>query len=278
MSGIKKNAAAFVSETCRGRLFTMLSPKAQLSLRNAKEYFREHLDVGDYYAEGQKVKGEWFGLGAEKLGLKGVVKETEFLALCEGLYPMTGEQLTARKNSTRRDADGRTVANRRVFYDFTISPPKSVSVVALMQDERILGLHNEAVKRAMVELEKFAETRVRKAGQRSDRMTGNVVVAAFQHDTSRELDPHLHTHCVVLNATFDPVENRWKALEVLGMKSNPTLSILKSRMFRPMSSCCFPNGISKSVRKPKSGLSAKGCGATSKTCANRSPVMSASGR
>jgi conjugative relaxase-like TrwC/TraI family protein len=195
----------------------MLSPKAQLSLRNAKEYFREHLDVGDYYAEGQKVKGEWFGLGAEKLGLKGVVKETEFLALCEGLHPVTGEQLTARKNSTRRDADGRTVANRRVFYDFTISPPKSVSVVALMQDERILGLHNEAVKKAMVELEKFAETRVRKAGQRSDRTTGNVVAAAFRHDTSRELDPHLHTHCVVLNATFDPVENRWKALEVSGM-------------------------------------------------------------
>ena len=99
MSGIKKNAAAFVSETCRGRLFIMLSPKAQLSLRNAKEYFREHLDVGDYYAEGQKVKGEWFGAGAEKLGLNGPVKEAEFLALCEGLHPVTGEQLTARKNS-----------------------------------------------------------------------------------------------------------------------------------------------------------------------------------
>jgi hypothetical protein len=33
------------------------------------------------------------------------------------------------------------------------------------------------------------------------------------HDTSRALDPHLHTHCIVFNATFDPVENRWKALQ-----------------------------------------------------------------
>jgi len=195
----------------------MLTPKAQLSLRNAKEYFREHLAVGDYYAEGWQVTGEWYGIGAEKLGLKGTVKETEFLALCEGLSPVTGEQLTMRKNSTRCEADGRTVANRRVFYDFTFSPPKSVSVVALMQDVRILELHNQAVKLAMVELEKFAETRVRKSGQRGDRTTGNVVVGAFRHDTSRELDPHLHTHCVVLNATFDPVENRWKALEPSGM-------------------------------------------------------------
>jgi conjugative relaxase-like TrwC/TraI family protein len=33
------------------------------------------------------------------------------------------------------------------------------------------------------------------------------------HDTSRALDPHLHTHCIVFNATFDPVENRWKTLQ-----------------------------------------------------------------
>src|SRR5262249_34529129 len=35
----------------------------------------------------------------------------------------------------------------------------------------------------------------------------------FRHDTSRALDPHLHSHCIVFNATRDPVENCWKALE-----------------------------------------------------------------
>jgi conjugative relaxase-like TrwC/TraI family protein len=194
----------------------MLSPKTQLSLKSAKEYFREHLCVGDYYAEGQKISGEWFGEAAEKLGLKGRVGEKEFLALCEGLNPATGEWLTARKNSTRVE-DGKVAPNRRVFYDFTFSPPKSVSVVALFQDVRIIELHDRAVRLAMLELEKFAETRVRKAGQTGDRETGNLIGASFQHDTSRELDPHLHTHCVVMNATFDPAENRWKALEASGM-------------------------------------------------------------
>jgi conjugative relaxase-like TrwC/TraI family protein len=133
------------------------------------------------------------------------------------LNPATGEWLTARKNSTRVEEDGKVAPNRRVFYDFTFSPPKSVSVVALFQDVRIIELHNRAVGLAMLELEMFAETRVRNAGQDSDRVTGNLVGASFQHDTSRELDPHLHTHCVVMNATFDPVENRWKALQAAGM-------------------------------------------------------------
>jgi conjugative relaxase-like TrwC/TraI family protein len=194
----------------------MLTPKPQLNLQHAREYFREHLSVGDYYADGEKVSGEWLGQAAEKLGLKGKVGEKEFLALCEGLNPGTGQKLTLRQNDKRREGP-KMVANRRVFYDFTISPPKSVSVVALMQDVRILELHNQAVKTAMVELEKFGGTRVRKSGQNGERVTGNIVGAAFQHDTSRELDPHLHTHCVVFNATFDPVENRWKALEASGM-------------------------------------------------------------
>ncbi len=194
----------------------MLTPKAQLNLKSAKEYFREHLCVGDYYSVEQTIAGEWFGVGAEKLGLDGTVNEKAFLALCEGLHPQTGEKLTQRKNTVRNE-DGKVAANRRVFYDFTFSPPKSVSVVALYQDVRIIELHNCAVRLAMAELEKFAETRVRKAGQDGERSTGNLIGAAFQHDTSRELDPHLHTHCVVLNATFDPVENRWKALQAAAM-------------------------------------------------------------
>ena len=194
----------------------MLSPKHQLNLKQARRYFREHLRVGDYYSTSQTVVGEWLGVGAEKLGLRGQVAEKEFLALCDGLHPVTGERLTLRKNSNRLDGD-KLVANRRVFYDFTISPPKSVSVVALRQDDRIIELHNRAVRLAMTELEKFAETRVRKSDQNGERVTGNLVTACFRHDTSRELDPHLHTHCVVFNATFDPVETRWKALGASGM-------------------------------------------------------------
>ncbi len=201
----------------RGRLFLVLTAKPQLNLRSAREYFREHLRVGDYYSADRQVAGEWFGLGADKLGLKGVVKEAEFLRLCDGLHPTTGDRLTARKNTRRRAANGTHVANRRVFYDFTLSPPKSVSVVALMTDDRISAVHDRAVRLAMAELERLAEARIRKGGQQGERETGNIVAAAFRHDTSRELDPHLHTHCVVFNATFDGQEDRWKALEVRGM-------------------------------------------------------------
>lgn len=194
----------------------MLRPQVQHSLRNAREYFREHLRVGDYYMEGQKIDGEWFGRGAETLGLHGKVDERAFLALCDGNDPRTGRLLTMRLNSVRQE-NGRQMSNRRIFYDFTIGPPKSVSIVAFCQDERIVGLHNRAARLAMAELEKFTETRVRKAGQNSERATGNLVGAYFRHDTSRELDPHLHTHCVVMNATFDPLEQRWKALQTEGM-------------------------------------------------------------
>ncbi len=194
----------------------MLTPKPQLKLSNAKGYFREHLAVGDYYMDGHVVAGEWRGVGAAMLGLEGRVTEEAFQKLCDGLNPETGEWLTARRNTTRREGS-KTVANRRVFYDFTISPPKSVSVVALYQDARIVELHDRAVRVMLDELEKYAETRVRIDGANDERATGGVIAAMFRHDTSRELDPHLHTHCIVFNATYDSVEDRWKALHATGM-------------------------------------------------------------
>ena len=113
---------------------------------------------------------------------------------------------------------GQTVANRRIFYDFTFSPPKSVSLAGFIgKDERILQAHGRAVRLAMRELEAFAATRIRAGGAQADRLTGNYAAALFTHETSRTLDPHLHTHGIVFNATFDPVENRWKALQYSGL-------------------------------------------------------------
>ena len=191
----------------------MVTAKTQYSLENAEEYFAEHLCVGDYYDEGQRVSGQWFGMGAERLGLSGKVRADDFLRLCENQHPATGETLTQRLNTVRTE-NGKEAVNRRVFYDFTFSPPKSVSVAALAgADERIIEAHTNAVRSALREFEAFATTRVRVGGGNLDRSTGNVVTALFTHDTSRALDPHLHTHCIVFNATFDPVEQRWKALQ-----------------------------------------------------------------
>src|SRR5208283_2682184 len=191
----------------------MVTAKTQYSLRHAQEYFEEHLCVGDYYDEGQRVAGEWAGIGAVRLGLSGKVRADAFLRLCENQHPATGEKLTQRLNTTRVNGD-ENAANRRVFYDFTFSPPKSVSLAAFLgNDDRIFQSHKRAVQTALKEFEAFAATRIRIGGARNDRLTGNFVAALFTHDTSRALDPHLHTHCIVFNATFDPVENRWKALQ-----------------------------------------------------------------
>ncbi len=200
----------------------MLTMKAQYSLRNAESYFREHLGVGDYYMEGRSVSGQWIGEGAEKLGLSGVTTEKDFLNLCRNIHPRTDEQLTPRLNSKRvrvdKDGNVHESANRRVFYDFTLSPPKSVSIAALVgNDQRIIEAHDEAVQVAIRELQIYAATRVRKQNQYAHRVTGNVVGAIFRHDTSRDLDPHLHSHCILFNATRDSVEDRWKALEACEM-------------------------------------------------------------
>ena len=50
-----------------------------------------------------------------------------------------------------------------------------------------------------------------------NRPTGNLIIAVYHHDSSRELDPQLHTHAVATNLTFDPAEGRWKALQASGI-------------------------------------------------------------
>ena len=175
----------------------MVTAKTQYSLTNAKNYFTEHLCVGDCYEEGQRVAGQWFGLGAERLGLAGEVQAEDFLRLCENQHPSTGETLTQRLKGTRTE-NGQVAANRRIFYDFTFSPPKSVSLAAILgNDERIINAHTRAVHSALKEFEAFAATRIRAGGAQHDRSTGNFSAALFTHDTSRALDPHLHTHCIV---------------------------------------------------------------------------------
>ena len=83
-----------------------------------------------------------------------------------------------------------TQSRGRNLYDFTISAPKSVSIMATLGgDKRLLQAHQKAVDDALKELETHAATRVRLGGAQSDRATGNLVIAVYQHDTSRELDP-----------------------------------------------------------------------------------------
>ena len=187
----------------------MFTAVAQKNLADAESYFDEHLAQNDYYAAGEIRPGQWIGAGAERLGLNNAVTRDQFHALCENRNPNDDKRLTLRQEKANQ---------RRVFYDFTCSAPKSVSVLAVtMDDDRLVSAHEEATRIAFRELETFAATRVRKLGNQRDRNTGNLVAAAFTHTSSRALDPLLHTHLTVFNATFDETEKRWKALQAGGM-------------------------------------------------------------
>ena len=43
-------------------------------IRNGSTYLENHLSANDYYAQGERVKGEWLGKGAEALDLSGEVR------------------------------------------------------------------------------------------------------------------------------------------------------------------------------------------------------------
>ena len=135
------------------------------AMSNGRGYAAHHLVHSDYYAEGQRVVGHWQGRGAAELGLVGEVTEQQFEAIRQGVHPMTGEMLRPRHSADRLSADGEIQSRGRHLYDFTLSAPKSVSVVAALgEDERLVQAHQYAVEAAVQELEASAAARVRMEG------------------------------------------------------------------------------------------------------------------
>ena len=156
----------------------MLIVTPSLSSERAKRYFCESLSRDDYYIDGQEVAGEWFGKGAEQLGLSGKVDQQSYFALCDNLNPETGEQMTPRLKE-----------NRRPMYDWTFSAPKAVSVLyEYSGDERIRDAFTQSYRETLTEAEAEMKTRVRKGGKDEDRVTGNMVAAEFTHFTARPVE------------------------------------------------------------------------------------------
>ena len=149
----------------------------------------------DYYLEGGEPPGQWVGQGSEALGLSGKgmsseVAREEFLKLFAG-----------------RDAQGRALVQnpehslRKPGWDLTFSAPKSVSTVWAITDGEtriaIQEAHFAAVKSALVTMEEGATTRRGHGG--GDKEAARLVIATFEHGTSRAQDPNLHTHALILN-------------------------------------------------------------------------------
>ncbi|HCU0519696.1 TPA: conjugative transfer relaxase/helicase TraI [Escherichia coli] len=154
----------------------------------------------NYYASGS-LESRWMGEGAEKLGLKGEVASADMDAVRQGKLP-DGSDLSRMVNGVNKHRSG---------YDLTFSAPKSVSVMALVgEDRRFIEAHNRAVAVVMQEVEKLVSARITEEGKTETVLTGNMVAALYNHDTSRDLDPQLHTHALVFNATF--ADEKWRSL------------------------------------------------------------------
>lgn len=189
----------------------LVMSKGALSAAQAETYYEEKYAQDDYYSEKQRVVGEWFGRGAEALGLSGEVASENFGAILRGQRPSDGEVLV-------RNANGRS--ERRAGWDATFNAPKSVSIQALVAgDGNLADAHQRAVTRALKELEQYALSR--RNGGSEWVATNNVVAARFDHVAARPSqgvddgygpDPHLHTHVVIANMTLRP-DGLWRGLD-----------------------------------------------------------------
>jgi len=196
----------------------MLNIEVNRSAEGVERYFDRELAVSDYL---MKEPGVWAGSGADRLGLRGSVQRTQFVALLRNEDPTSGNRLTARMN-TNREEDGETVSNRQVGYGLVFGVPKSLSVyLAITGDQVVENIARSAVDETMHAMEVEMQCKVRKGGLDEDRRTGEMLYSKFFHRDSRPInglsDPHWHVHCFIHNATFDPIEKRWKAGQFRGL-------------------------------------------------------------
>ena len=169
-------------------------------VRSAGSAGNYYTNKDNYYVLGSMGE-RWAGRGAEQLGLQGSVDKDVFTRLLEGRLP-DGADLSRMQYGSNRHRPG---------YDLTFSAPKSVSMMAMLGgDKRLIDAHNQAVDFAVRQVEALASTRVMTDGQSETVLTGNLVMALFNHDTSRDQEPQLHTHAVVANVT--QYNGEWKTL------------------------------------------------------------------
>ena len=163
----------------------------------------------EYYTAGEEPDGVWFnprGL----LGLEngGKVDSADFQRLYNGFAPDGSEKLTRNAGSESRSPG----------LDMTFSADKSVSALWAIADpelrSRIEDAHNDAARVALEEtvFRHCAWTRIRDQEGQIKVLPADIAVAMFQHGTSRENDPQLHTHCLIFNAARTQEDGKWRAM------------------------------------------------------------------
>ena len=187
----------------------MLSISARGSAASAEAYYEHLAEQDDYYLKGQEPPGQWQGKGAEALGLSGAVSREDFAAALRGYKP--GAEGTTPEALVQNAGD-----KHMAGWDLTFSAPKSVSVLWALAPEdvqaRLATAHDEAVTEALKFVEDHASfTRRGKGGAIQEKVNG-LLVSTFQHGTSREQDPQLHTHSFVHNVA-ERQDGTWGSID-----------------------------------------------------------------
>ena len=189
----------------------MMTVKTLDSVKQARSYYQAERGIASYYSSeaGAYGGGQWYGRGAEELGLRGPVHERQWNRALEGQFGKGEDAFQVGLADPEK---------RRPGVDLTFSAPKSVSIVALaVGDERLIAAHDRAVERALSWVEQnHVHARMGKGGTEKV-PTGNLAMALFRHVTSRPVngvtDPQIHTHAVTLNVTQRP-DGQWVSVNL----------------------------------------------------------------
>lgn len=166
-------------------------------------YYLEAVAQGieDYYVGGE-APGRWIANGGKALGLTGEVDADDLHAVLSGRDPSTGTRLGQ--------------AHRVPGFDLTFRAPKSVSVLFGLGDPGVSRQVRDAHDHALEEALDWAERHVvwsRRGHGGTEQVRGEgLIAAAFRHRTSRNSDPHLHTHVLVPNMVLGE-DGRWATLD-----------------------------------------------------------------
>ncbi|MFY3457764.1 hypothetical protein A9G00_33785 [Achromobacter xylosoxidans] len=181
----------------------------------ATHYYADQKD--DYYSR-DGTAAQWQGKAGEALGLTGEIRQEDFLRALRGDFGPDVEL----SRSIRLDAKARAA------LDMTFSPPKSVSIQALVgKDASVIEAHDRAVTHALAFVEaELVRARQTVNGVTTKERTGNALIAKFRHETARPTagaysDPQLHTHSLLMNIT-QRADGTWTAVsndEIFRLKS-----------------------------------------------------------
>lgn len=175
----------------------MFTVSAGMSLAKAERYFLRE----DYLL---KDVTSWVGRGANALGLADPVRKQDFYALCKGQDPMIGARLVSHK--VTKDKSGKRIEAHRAGHDLVFSAPKSVSIAYAAGVAETKEAHDAAVLSLTEHLERDYSHYRSPGGI----LKGGLLAARFDHATSENLDPLLHTHLFLMNAVL--IENGgWRA-------------------------------------------------------------------